>query len=176
MASPPPDGPPPDGDRNGTPPPAPSLEHVQTLVFIIAVFGMAAYGLYYTTNLGKTPYIRRLAPLEAIEEGIGRAVEEAKSVHFGLPSANPQQAGTLANLSIMGYFAEKVATAGVPAFYTTAGPAHGLEIMKGILRERYTKAGKLDDFNNPTSFIGNYNPCFVRIQNGLNLISQIKCT
>ena len=119
---------------------------------------MAAYDLYHTTNLGKIPYIRRLAPLETIEEGIGRSVEEAKSVHFRLFSLNPQQAGTLANLSIMGYLTEKVAVTGVTAFYTTASPAHGLEIMKGILRERYTKAGKLNDFNNPTSFYWELQP------------------
>jgi hypothetical protein len=118
-------------------------------VFFVAVFGIAAYGIYYTTNLGKTPYIRRLAPLEAIDEGIGRAVEEGKKVHFGVWMANPGNPGALANLSIMGYFAEKVAAAGIPAFYTTSGPGHGFEVIKSIVRERYIKAGKLDYLNNP---------------------------
>ena len=148
---PPPDGPPPNGG-DGPPPPAPSFEHAQTLIFLAVFFGFGAYGLYYTHVLNKIPYIRKLAALEAIDEGIGRAVEEGRRAHFGLPNANPSSPAALAGLSIMEYFATKAAQAELPVTYTTAGNVIGLMIMEGTLRETYAAEGKIDLYDNPEFF------------------------
>lgn len=127
------------------------LEHVQSLILIAAFFLMGGYGIYRTVVLGKLPKIRKMAAIEAIDEGIGRAVETGSGVHCGIPGGalgGQWAAATLIGLSIMAHFAKKAAKAGVSAMYTTSVPPI-LTVMEGTISDAYLSEGKLDDFNNP---------------------------
>ena len=127
------------------------IEHVQSLVLLVVLFAMMCYGMYRTMIQKKTPRIRRMPAIEAIDEGIGRAVETGRKVHCGNPQAllvGDKTAENLIGFSLMGYFARKSAKAGVPAFFTVPTP-QGAPLADGLVREAYVAEGKLADYENP---------------------------
>ena len=131
------------------------IAHTQSLVFFVTFILLTMYGLYRTHILGKIPFIRKLAPFEAMEEGIGSALERGKKVQFAIPSGITGGGGsgggtstTLISLSMLGFFAKKAAEAGVPAVYSCS-TAPTLVLMDGVIRDAYSLAGKPEDFDNP---------------------------
>lgn len=126
------------------------VSHPQSLMLFVGIFVAIGYGLYRTMIQGKLPYIRRFAALEAMDEGIGIAVETGRKVHFGVPGSvgGDRSSGTLAALDIMGHFAKKASKAGVLSVYTFTTPAI-MVIAEGLLRDAYLAEGKAEDFNNP---------------------------
>ena len=130
------------------------LEHPQSLFLTVGIFVAVGIGLYYSVVAKKQPSIRRFAALEAMDEGIGIAVETGKRIHFGVPgglgsgTGEGGSASTLQTMAIMGYFAEKAAKAGVSTVYSVS-TAPTLTLAEGIIREAYLHAGKLEDFDNP---------------------------
>ncbi len=126
------------------------VAHPQSLILYVGLFVAIGYGIYRTTIEGKLPYIRRFAALEAMDEGIGIAVETGQKVHFGVPGGigGSRTPSTLASLAIMGHFASKAAQAGVHTVYTLTSPPV-MVIAEGLLRDAYLAEGKIEDFNNP---------------------------
>jgi len=126
------------------------MAHEQSFALFAVFMLMIAYGMYRTYIKGKLPHIRRLPALEAIDEGIGRALETGAKVHFGVPNADLARyaPATLLALTLMGYVAKKAAKAGVPALYTVSSP-RALVIAEAVVREAYTSEGKLEDYENP---------------------------
>jgi hypothetical protein len=107
--------------------------------------------MYRTIVQGKTPRIRKLPAIEALDEGIGMAIETGRKVHAGNPQGTllgDKVAENLMGFSLMGHFATKAAKAGVPAIYTTPA-AQSLPLMEGLIRDAYMTMGKLDLYGNP---------------------------
>jgi len=127
------------------------LAHIDSLIVFLGSIAIFGYGMYRTVFQGKLPHIRRLPALEAVDEGIGIALETGKKVHVGLPGIDLvglTAAQSLVSFSILGYVARKAAEAGVPAVYTTGVPA-AYPIMDGVIHDAYAEAGKLDMYENP---------------------------
>jgi len=126
------------------------MAHEQSLVFLVGIFLMMAYGMYKTFIRGEIPHVRKIAALDAIDEGIGRSIEMGKKLQFVIPNdlMGPMASVTLISLTLMSYVARKAAKAGIPAVYTCA-TAPVLTVMQGMLRDIYAEQGKLEDFNNP---------------------------
>jgi hypothetical protein len=123
-------------------------------MLLVGIFVAVAIGLYRTVIAGKLPYIRRFPALEAMEEGIGIAVETGKMTHFGSPggigtgTGEGGTASVLQTVAIMGHYAGKAAAAGVSTVYSVS-TAPVLTLAEGVVREAYVQAGKLADFENP---------------------------
>jgi hypothetical protein len=110
---------------------------------------MMGIGLYRTLIQRKTPYIRRFPVLDAIYEGIGRALETGKKFHFGIPTTlSLKSAETLAGVSILSDAVRKSAAMGVPSLFTCNDPVV-LTIMEGTVRDAYAAEGKLEAFYDP---------------------------
>jgi hypothetical protein len=98
--------------------------------------------------------IRKLAPLEHIDEAIGRCAETGRPAHFTVGSggyiANLAQAdiGALivAGLSVLAYVSEACARYKVPLI-TTVQHAETLPMYTEIIRQAYAKEGKPELFN-----------------------------
>jgi len=111
--------------------------------------------LYYLDKVSKgapLPRIRTIAAIEAIREGVGRAVEIRKPVHWSFGSGGISLTGTstgetLADLGVLSYTAGLCAELGARfIFHMPAVPA-GVPLLEGIVLEAYAKAGKLDEFD-----------------------------
>ena len=126
------------------------LVHIQYLVFLLITWGLLGVGMYRTVVQNYKPQIRKLAALEAIDEGLGLSVETGRKVHCGIPMDGffaKNAAYIMVGMAIMGYFARKAAALGVDAVYTVC-EAPALIVAEGIVRDAYASEGKLDDFNN----------------------------
>jgi hypothetical protein len=126
------------------------LKHAQSLIFFLVTWGFIAFGVYRTVYQGYKPYIRKLAALEAIDEGIGLSVETGRKVHCGIPMSGlleRRAAEIMIGVAIMGYFARKAAAVGVDALYTVC-EAPALPVVEGVTRDAYAAEGKLDDYEN----------------------------
>jgi hypothetical protein len=116
---------------------------------------MMASCLYYLDRVSKgapLPRIRAIAAIEAIREGVGRAVEIRKPVHFSFGSSGVSLTGTytgetLAGLGVLGYTAGLCAELGARfIFHMPAVPA-AIPLLQGTVLEAYAKEGKLDEFD-----------------------------
>jgi hypothetical protein len=126
------------------------LSHQTEFMVVIVTTIAMLFGIYYSKTV-RMPKIRTFVALEAIEEGIGRALEMGKKVHGGFPSGTVSGTGGNRNLVVFRVFedtARKCAQKGVPSIYSCGTP-DGFSIMSSFVREAYLGEGKMDDFNNP---------------------------
>ncbi len=100
----------------------------------------------------KLPFIRRIAALEAIEEGVGRAAEMGRPLMW-IPGAagtsfiggGTSAAGKMASISILAYAARLAAERGVRVICGTAWP-DDKPIIEDVLLTEYKAAGKPELF------------------------------
>ncbi len=121
----------------------------------IVSFGLLLFllfaGYYYVraAKTGKVFPVRKMAAFNAIEEGIARAVEQGRPVHFSLgygsisSSMAPQY---LAGMGVLTY------VAGLCAKYnanliSTLGCPELIASEEEVIREAYSSAGKPEKFN-----------------------------
>jgi len=111
--------------------------------------------LFYLSRVAKgapLPKLRTIAAIEAIREGVGRAVEIRKPVHFSFGSTGVTLTGTytgetLAGLGVLGYTAGLCAELGARfIFHMPAVPA-AIPLLQGTVLEAYAKEGKLEEFD-----------------------------
>lgn len=97
---------------------------------------------------GKPPQIRTLTALDAINEGIGRATEMGRPVHFSAGVGNLTVRGApvmIASLSFLSHIAEQAARFDCPLIATVAqGDVY--QASEDIVRASYVRAGKADAF------------------------------
>lgn len=95
---------------------------------------------------GKPPTIRTLTALNAIDEGIGRATEMGRPVHFSAGVGNLTVRGApvmIASLSFLSHIAEQAARFDCPLI-TTVAQGDVYEASEEIARGAYLRAGKGD--------------------------------
>ena len=116
--------------------------------------------LYYLDRVNKgkpLPMLRSIAAIDAIREGVGRAVEIRKPVHWSFGSGGVTITGertgeTLANLGVLGYTAGLCADLGARfIFHLPAVPA-AIPLLEGTVLEAYAKAGKLEELDKGRDF------------------------
>lgn len=126
---------------------------------ILFVF-MTITVLWYidSVNKGKPlPRIRTIAAIEAIREGVGRAVEIRKPVHWSFGSGGVSLTGmgvsdTLASLGVLGYCSGLCAKLGADFIFHLPGYPAAIPILEGTVLEAYAKEGKLDEFDRTRQF------------------------
>lgn len=118
------------------------------------VFMWAAV-IYYIYRIGKgaaLPKIRTLAAIEAIKEGVGRAVEIRKPVHWSFGSSGAYittsaASETLAGLGVMGFTASLCARLGARFIFHMPATPESLPLLEGTVLEAYSREGKLEEFD-----------------------------
>ncbi|MBN1683139.1 hypothetical protein JW865_06270 [Candidatus Bathyarchaeota archaeon] len=111
--------------------------------------------LYYMDKASKgkpLPKIRTIAALEAIKEGIGRAVEIRKPVHFSFGAYGAYLTGdavseTVAAVGVLGYTAGQVAKLGARLIFHLPQQPYAIPLLEGAVDEAYMKEGKAGEWN-----------------------------
>ena len=110
--------------------------------FMIFVF-VVAYGISEWAKRGKTWELRKLAPIDAILEGIGRAVELGRPVHFsaGVDRAGPGDPDRGHAYPMLRYVAMNCAERDC-RLITTVGKGDVYAVIDQIVKEAAIDAGK----------------------------------
>jgi len=122
-------------------------------VIVFMIMAIATYIYIKMAEEGKTlPSIRKIPAVEAIEEGVGRAVEKGGMVHFASGGSggrlSSQYLGmVLASLGALGYVAKLCARYEVPFVVSCPARPHTLPLIEGIVRDSYMSEGKLENFS-----------------------------
>lgn len=121
-------------------------ERVFAFIYLCALSGMILLQMRRAKG-GVSFELRKIPALDAIEEGIGRATEMGKAVHFssGLPGLSSQtQAGiTVASLDYLGYIARQCAKFDTRLIVSCAqGDVY--EVSHEIVKSSYAQVGALD--------------------------------
>jgi len=114
----------------------------ELIVFVVICLTM--YFFIERAKRGKVPEIRPLPALQALDEGVGRAVELGSSVHFttgvsGLADAFAPQ--TIAGLAIMNKVAKVCGEYAIPMRYT-ACRSYMIPIAEDMIRSGYAFGGR----------------------------------
>jgi len=125
---------------------------VMDILFLIFVW---LFVIYYITKAGRgaqLPKIRRIAAIDAIREGVGRAVEIRKPVHWSFGNAgayvtDQNVSETLAGLGVMSYTVGLCARLGARFIFHMPGNPEAIPILEGTVLEAYSKEGKLEEFD-----------------------------
>jgi len=121
-----------------------------TIVLLVTLFA-SRRGMY-------TPKLRRLPPLDAIEEAVGRATEMGRPIIYGqglAGLADENAAQTVAGLSVLGYTAELAAKYGARLIYCVYDPSYQ-PLVYEIIQQAHVRAGHPETFNaDDIIFLGN---------------------
>jgi len=123
-----------------------------TQVILLILFCIIA--VYFTKTLPKTPGIRRVPALDAIDECVGRATEMGRPIHIS--SGNPNVIGsgdtqTMAGLSVLNYVADLCASRDA-RIIDTSYKAEQQVMQQDIIKSAFTKHGKLENYNPNDSY------------------------
>jgi hypothetical protein len=123
---------------------------VLDLMLFIILTGIMYYYLRKVERGESLPSIRMLPAYEAIEEGIGRAIETGKMVFFESGFATltrgPYVPMTMAGMNVLRHVSRLCARIGAK-FQFGATDTEVLPLAEGIIEEAYTIEGKSDEFN-----------------------------
>jgi len=120
---------------------------VFALGMLIILWFLIIYGMEMAKK--RLPTFRSIPGLDALPEMMGRATEMRRPVHFttGLGSLTGTVAPQLvAGLAVLGYASELAAKYGVKIIYSVYS-AQVMPIATELMRDSYTRAGRLDEFN-----------------------------
>ena len=100
----------------------------------------------------KLPGIRTIAALEAIKEGVGRAVEIRKPVHFSFGASGAAVTGvavaeTIAGVGVLSYASSLCAKLSARLILHLPNQPQSIPLLQGAVDAAYMKAGKPEDFN-----------------------------
>lgn len=116
-------------------------------VFIILVM-LLGFNIYYIEHIkaGGTPFIRKIAGLEAVSEAVGRATEMGRPILFvpGIQDMNDIQ--TVAGLTILGHIGRTVAEYDSRLTVPTSR-ALVMTTARETVKEAYLSAGRPDSFD-----------------------------
>jgi hypothetical protein len=118
------------------------------LNMLIAAVLLSFFVLWFISRAkaGQKFFIRRLAGLEAIEEGIGRATEMGKPVLYIPGMRDMDDVQTIASMVILRRVAKKVAEYDTPLLVPSRMPV-AFSTAQEVVKQAYTEAGRPDAFN-----------------------------
>ena len=122
-----------------------NAERTNALLLVLS-FSIAVLYFIHAARTGKSTYVRPLAGLEAIEDGVGRATEMGKPVLFIPGTGDIDQAETFAGLSVLGRIAQITARYETPLMVPVLYPMP-LAAANEVVRQAYTDAGKPEAFH-----------------------------
>lgn len=117
------------------------------VVVLIVTLGIFFFQVYYMwrAKKGHVPQLQRLPAVDALEEGVGRAVEMGRPVHFVTTMGELQGGGTDLSEKVLGYYvmehvAEMCASQNAQLYVSEADPL-AIGYIRETLRSAYEKAG-----------------------------------
>ena len=122
------------------------------LLFFIVILASTYYFIDRAGKGKSLPKIRAIPAIEAIEEGVDRAVETDKLVHFASGASGGQLssqylAQTLASLECLKYTAQLCARKGAKLSVTCPTRPESLPLIEAVVRDAYRAEGKPEAFN-----------------------------
>jgi hypothetical protein len=93
--------------------------------------------------MGKVPYIRRIAGLEAIDDAVGRATEMGRPIIYTTGIGALSDPSIIAGIAILKYVAKKVAGYGIDLIVPNNDPLIMLASREAV-KEGFTEAGRPD--------------------------------
>ena len=120
-------------------------------VWYIIMFGTVYYYLKKVERNEKLPELRTIPATLAIEEGVGRALEMGKPVHYslgsdGAPIMSSSVGTTIAALAVLKYTTRLSAKYGTRMIMHLPSQGEAIPMIEGVIREGYIEAGKPDAF------------------------------
>mgnify|MGYP001025891050 FL=1 len=125
--------------------PIPAANQSAFVSFVVMIIIMLVT-LYLTMKGIRTPKIRKLAGLDAIQEAVGRATEMGRPIHFTPGIAGLGEPSTLAGLSVLAHVAEHVAKYKATLWVTIRMP-QVQPLATEIVRQAYVKAGEPEAYD-----------------------------
>ncbi|MGH2571434.1 MAG: DUF6754 domain-containing protein, partial [bacterium] len=119
-------------------------ERWNVLLLLLAIFGLVLVNVFRASRGTRFP-IRRLAPVEAIDEAIGRATEMGRPVLYVPGIENVEDIQTIASMLILERIAEKTATYDVPLYVPVRTP-FVLAVADEVVRNGCIQAGRPDAY------------------------------
>lgn len=118
------------------------------LNMLIAATLLSFFVLWFISKAkaGQQFFIRQLAGLEAIEEGIGRATEMGKPVLYIPGMLDMDDIQTIASMVILRRVAKKVAEYDTPLLVPSRMPV-AFSTAQEVVKQAYTEVGRPDAFN-----------------------------
>jgi len=122
-------------------------------LLLFAILAITTYIYIKRAEEGKKlPPIRKIPAVDAIEEGIGRAVEKGGMVHFASGGSggrlSSQYLGmVIASLNCLGHVAKLCARMEVPLVVSAPSRPEALPLIEGIVRDSYRAENKLENFS-----------------------------
>jgi len=125
----------------------PQLFHAERWNVLLLLGAICAFVLVNVARAsrGVRFHIRRLAPVEAIDEAVGRATEMGRPVLYVPGIEDVQDIQTIASMLILERIAEKTATYDVPLHVPTRTP-FVLAVADEVVRTGCTAAGRPDAY------------------------------
>ncbi|MGE5653069.1 MAG: DUF6754 domain-containing protein [Bacillota bacterium] len=123
-------------------------DRVFALISLVVIVGAIIYSIQ-RARAGKTPYIRRIPGMQALEEAVGRATEMGRPIHFspGIAGLTGETAAqTYAALEILSYVARLIARFG-SRIIVTIRTAEVLPVAEEIVRQSFIAEGKVDKYD-----------------------------
>ncbi len=118
------------------------MKKLPVLLFLI-IFSALFYYYYYYSRMGKVPYIRKIAGLEAIDDAVGRATEMGRPIIYTTGIGTLSDPSIIAGIAILKYVAKKVAGYGIDLIVPNNDPLIMLASREAV-KEGFTEAGRPD--------------------------------
>lgn len=122
-------------------------------LLLLAVMAITTYVYIKRAEEGKKlPPIRKIPAVDAIEEGIGRAVEKGGMVHFASGGSGGRLSSeylgmVIASLNCLGHVAKLCARMEVPLVVSAPSRPEALPLIEGIVMDSYRAEDKLENFS-----------------------------
>ena len=120
----------------------------QRLNMLMSAILLSAFVLYFIrrAKMGEKLFIRKLAGLEAVDEGIGRATEMGRPVLYVPGITDMDDIQTIASMVILGRVAKRVAQYDTPLVVPSKMPI-AYTMAQEVVKQAYTEAGRPDAYN-----------------------------
>jgi hypothetical protein len=117
-------------------------------IMLLLSLGLLYFAIWLSKNK-RTPEIKHLPALDALDEAVGRAAEMGKPVWYGTGMHGLDGQYTVMNIcgmAILGKVAEYAGKYGAYLQYFTSVP-HMVPIARDLIKEGYQKGGRAEMFN-----------------------------
>ncbi|MCW4048677.1 MAG: hypothetical protein NWE89_02965 [Candidatus Bathyarchaeota archaeon] len=114
---------------------------------------MAFFTNYYLQKAieGTLPQLRTIPAIAAIEEGVGKSIEEDKPVHYAMGASGGQLFSTLVSMTLtafafLKFISSTCARLGARLIVHMPYQTESLPMIEGMVREGYSVEGKEEEF------------------------------
>jgi hypothetical protein len=112
----------------------------------VVLFTAAFFYLVSRSKQGKTPYIRPILGLEALDDAVGRAAEMGRPISYIPGLADVSDPATAASLSVLSKVAERAARLRCRVHVPNYSPLT-MPVARTVVQDAFVAAGRRDDYD-----------------------------